>query len=71
MSTGMRRELVAQAGVQRQPRPDLEVVLHVDAEQREAPVAIELRLRRQADEAASARFARNVREVGETCRCRG
>ena len=59
-----RRELVAQAGVQRQPRRDLEVVLDVEAEQREAPVAIELRLRRQADEASRAGSQERV-QVGE------
>ena len=49
-----RGELVAQPGVQRELRRELDVVLRVEAEQREAPVAVELRFRRQADEAAPA-----------------
>ncbi len=46
-----RRELVAQSAVQRQPRRDLIVVLRVETEEREPPVAIELRVGRESDEA--------------------
>ena len=54
------RELVAQPGIHGHARRELEVVLEIEAEEREAPVAIELRLGRQADEATPAGCARNA-----------
>ena len=45
-----RRELVADAAIQRDARRDAPLVLQIRAEQREAPVAIELRFRREAQE---------------------